>query len=109
MKNINIDIDSPFKLLISFNKVLSQYEQLAKNGDSFMSSHAERVLAVADKNPILREGFSDPQLLEKYESEIAIILQDSFSPILTKNEIKAASIPFHDLIFNSSERFKKYS
>jgi len=33
-------------------------------------------------------------------------LQDAFAPILTKNEIKTASVPFHDLIFNSSQRFK---
>jgi hypothetical protein len=69
-------------------------------------SNAERVLKIAKENPILRDGFSDPSLFEKYEDEIAGILQDSFSPILTHNEIKTASIPFQDIIFNSSERFK---
>ena len=34
-------------------------------------------------------------------------LTDSFSPILTKNEIKTASTPFENLVFNSSERFRQ--
>ena len=54
----------------------------------------------------LREGFSDVSVLKEREKEIGIILQDSFSPVLSKNEIKTASVPFHNLIFNSSERFK---
>ena len=70
-------------------------------------SNAKRVLQIAKDNPILREGFSDLSLFEKYEDEIAGILQDSFSPILTHNEIKTASIPLQDIIFNKSERFKK--
>ena len=106
MKDINANIESPFKLLISFNKLLEQYEASAPIKDSFRSSHAKRILQIAEDHPVLREGFSDSKLLEEYELEITTILQDSFSPILTNNEIKAASIPFHDLTFNASERFK---
>ncbi|MDO6595425.1 GAF domain-containing protein [Oceanihabitans sp. 2_MG-2023] len=98
--------ESPMCLQISFNKLLEHYEELVTNSDAFISRKAQRVLKTAAPYPILREGFTDIKLLEKYKNEIQIILQDSFSAVLTKNEIKTASIPFEDVVFNSSERFK---
>ncbi|MBQ0787698.1 MAG: GAF domain-containing protein [Oceanihabitans sp.] len=98
--------ESPMRLKISFNKLLEHYEDLATNSDEFTAKKAKRVLKIAAASPVLRDGFSDLQLLETYKNEIQIILQDSFSPVLSKNEIKTASIPFEDVIFNSSERFK---
>ena len=104
--DINDNIESPFILKVSFNKFLSQYEELIRADNDFIAANARRVLEITDKNPILREGFSDSQLFKTYEKEIEGILQDAFSPVLTKNEIKTASVPFHNFIFNSSERFK---
>jgi len=106
MKDLNDNLESPFKLLVSFNKLLNHYEALAESDDEFVAAKAKRVLRTAEAYPILREGFSDVSVLKEREKEIGIILQDSFSPVLTKNEIKTASVPFHNLIFNSSERFK---
>lgn len=106
MKNINDNIDSPLILKVSFNKLLEHYEELANNEDEFIAAKAQRVLKTQEPYPILREGFSDISILEKYEKEVKIILQDSFSEVLSKNEIKTASVPFHDFIFNSSKRFK---
>lgn len=106
MQDINENIESPFELKVSFSKLLNHYKELAKNEDEFISAKAKRVLKTANAFPELAEGFSDPNILKEREKEISIILQDSFSPVLAKNEIKTASIPFHDLIFNSSERFK---
>lgn len=106
MIDINDNLESPLKLLISFNKLLKQYESLEESDDAFIVAKARRVLNTADAFPILREGFSEVSVLNEREKEIGIILQDSFSPVLSKNEIKTASVPFHNLIFNSSERFK---
>ncbi|OUS03590.1 GAF domain-containing protein [Flavobacteriales bacterium 33_180_T64] len=106
MTDINDNLESPLELKVSFNKLLQHYEALAKNEDEFIAAKAKRVLKTADAFPILRDGFSNPSILKEREKEISVILQDSFSPVLTKNEIKTASVPFHDLIFNSSERFK---
>lgn len=106
MNDLNDNLESPFKLLVSFNKILKYYEDLAVNDDEFIAAKAKRVLKTADAFPILRDGFSDISVLKEREKEIGVILQDSFSPVLSKNEIKTASVPFHDLIFNSSERFK---
>ena len=99
--------ESPMLLKISFNKLIEQYEALVNSEDEFVASKAKRILDIVSAHPELREGFSDFSLLDTYKEEIGVILQDSFSPILTKNEIKTASVPFQNLIFNSSERFKK--
>ncbi len=106
MKDLNDNLESPFKLLVSFNKLLHQYEALSESDDEFIAAKARRVLKTADGYPELREGFSDISVLKEREKEIGLILQDSFNPVLTQNEIKTASVPFHNLIFNSSERFK---
>lgn len=98
--DINDNIESPLILKVSFNKLLNQYENLIHDANT------QRVLKIAEDNPILRKGFSDLELLDKYKVEIEAILKDVFNPLLTKNEIKTASIPFHDFIFNYSERFK---
>lgn len=99
-------LESPMLLKISFNKLIEQYEDLAHSHDEFVASKAKRILEFQKSYPELRNGFTDFSLLEKYEKEISVILHDTFSPILTKNEIKTASVPFQNLIFNSSERFK---
>jgi putative methionine-R-sulfoxide reductase with GAF domain len=106
MKDINDGLDSPLALKISFDKLLERYEALAQSDDSFMVKKAQRVLRAGNSIPELRAGFSDPQLLETYQEEIQIILEDSFSEVLTLNEIKTASMPLHDLNFNASARFK---
>ena len=107
MKNINDNIELPFELKISFDVLLSYYENLVANGDEFQSKKAKRILARQQNFPILRTGFSDTKYLNEYTEEIKCILQDSFSEVLTENEIKTASVPFHSLIFNSTKRFNK--
>ena len=101
MQDINAHFDSPLILKISFDKLLKYYETLAQSDDSFLVEKACRVLRAGNSAPELRIGFSDPSLLQKYHQEIKIILEDSFSGILTSNEIKTASMPLHDLIFNT--------
>ena len=106
MKDINDQLDSPLALKISFDKLLERYETMAQSDDSFKVEKAERVLQAGNSVSELRDGFSDPTLLETYQKEIQIILEDSFSDVLTHNEIKTASMPLHDLNFNASSRFK---
>jgi hypothetical protein len=106
MQDLNDNIESPFLLKVSFNKLLKQYEVFAKSKDELVSKKANQILKTAKDFPILRNGFSDVSILKAREKEINIILQDLFSPLLSLNEIKTTSVPFHNLIFNSSERFE---
>ncbi|SHI34294.1 GAF domain-containing protein [Pseudozobellia thermophila] len=97
----------PLMQLISFNKLLRNYEVMAKSDDEFLAQKARRILAAQAPYPELREGFTDVSLLDKHKEVIQIILQDVFPEVLTDNEIKAASLPYNDVIFNSSRRFRK--
>ncbi|MFC5193826.1 GAF domain-containing protein [Bizionia hallyeonensis] len=103
---LNNNTSSPIKLLISFHKLFDQYELLAQGENVWMAEKAKSVLKIAEMYPELKAGFSDMSLIKKRETQIAEILQDTFNPLLTKNEIKAATAPFNDAIFNLSERFK---
>jgi len=105
MKNEDY-VESPMLIKISFNKLLEHYEKLTNSEDKFISEKAKRILKAQEPFPELREGFTDFSLLDKYEKEIKFILQDSFNEVLTHNEIKAASVPFQNIIFNLSDRFK---
>ena len=106
MKDLNEATVSPFILKISFNKYIEQYEKLAKSHNEFTALKAKKIIDFQKNIPLLREGFSEVSLLETYKKEIRFILQDSFNEVLSLNEIKTASIPFHNIIFNSSQRFQ---
>ncbi|UKM65783.1 GAF domain-containing protein [Flavobacteriaceae bacterium GSB9] len=104
--DINTGIESPLLLNVSFNKLLEQYETLAEGDNEFVAAKAKRILKSVEAYPELRNGFSETSVLKERANEIRFVLQDTFSPLLTNNEIKTASVPLHNLIFNSSERFK---
>ena len=95
------------KHLISFDKLLKRYDAMAESDDPLLAARAKEVLDAQAPYPLLREGFTDVGLLEKYKDVINIILRDSFAEVLTENEIKAASLPYYDIVFNSSKRFQK--
>lgn len=97
----------PMKYLISFEELLRRYEEHAAGDNAFLASRAKVVLEAQAPYPILREGFSDISLLEKYKDVISIILQDSFAEVLSENEIKAATLPYDNLIFQTSKRAEK--
>jgi len=107
MSDINENIELPFDLKISFDKLLRRYEKMLQNESGFLAEKAQKILEYGNSDPILRDGFSEIKTLHKFQKEIDFILQDSFNEILSENEIKAASVPFHSFIFNSSERFQK--
>ena len=105
MKSINYD-HMPIQSLISFNKLLTHYDELAKSDDPFLVAKAKRVLDAQAPFPELRDGFEDVSLLEKRKGVIDIILEDIFSNVLATNEIKAATLPYDNIILKSSKRFQ---
>ncbi len=104
---MNDKLESPLSLLVSFNKLLKHYDVMAKSGDKFTALKAKYIVDAQAPYPELRDGFTDVTLLKKHEGVIKIMLQDLFSDVLTNNEIKTASLPYNNIVFNSSERFKK--
>lgn len=97
----------PLDIKISFHKVIEQYQaQLKVEQSSIAKTYIESVLEYVSAFPKLEEGIDDPEVLNKNKDAIRILLNDLFPSILSSNEIKAASIPFHNIIFNSSKRFR---
>lgn len=102
----NYNAESPMLQLISFNKLLEHYDNQLESKDVYLVNRAKHVLDAQAPFPELREGFDNVELLKKHEDVISTILADTFAPVLTLNEIKTASTPFDNLVFNSSERFQ---
>ncbi|PWN60478.1 GAF domain-containing protein [Chryseobacterium viscerum] len=99
--------DSPFQVYISFKKYLDVLEHIRYNDRlEYRVNYAESLIESTKNFKELREGFEDTALLEKYEDLIRLLLADLFPTGLTKNEIKAASIPLSNITFNYTERFK---
>lgn len=97
----------PIKHLISFDKLLTKYEEQLKGEDSFLAATAKRILDAQSGYPELRDGFTDLTLLEKYRDVIDTILQDTFTDALSANEIKVATLPYRDVIIKTSKRFQQ--
>lgn len=103
----NQNIISPLIAKVSFHKVMEALEQIAESDVDYRSDYAKALLKHTEPFPELREGITDFSLLEKHEKLIKNLLADLFPTALTHNEIKAATIPFFNLIFNQTERFGK--
>lgn len=106
MIDLNDNINLPFSLQISFNKLIQRYEALVNSDDPFTAAKARRILKLQEDHPELKDGFSKISVLEQHKEAIQILLQDSFSEVLTLNEIKTASVPYHNFIFNATKRFE---
>lgn len=99
--------DFPLDIKISFHKVVEQYQlQLEGEQSSIAKNYIENVLEYISAFPKLVEGIDNPEDLSKNKDAIRILLDDLFPNILSNNEIKAASLPFHNVVFNSSKRFR---
>ena len=100
--------DFPLDIKISFHKIIQQFrEQVENENSSIAKKYKEEVLQYVSSFPQLEEGIDDPADLKKYQDPIRILLNDLFPAILSNNEIKAVSLPFHNIIFNASQRFRK--
>src|SRR5690606_38522371 len=97
----------PLDITISFHKIIEQYqEKLAHESSSISREYLENMLNYISGFPKLLEGIENAAELNKYKVPIKILLRDLFPEILSNNEIKAVSIPFHDFVFNSTDKFK---
>lgn len=98
--------DNPFEVQISFHKVIEGLEEIALSDVDYRSNYAKGLLNEVNKFPELREGITDVDKIVEHKQLIRYLLSDLFPTALTKNEIKAIAIPFHNITFNFSERFQ---
>jgi hypothetical protein len=104
--NINTFKESPFKTLISFHKLIESLEEKAGSDVEYNANYAKSLLAEIEPITEFRTGIENLTTLEKHKQLIQNVLTDLFPPLLTNNEIKAVTIPFQNLTFNFTERFK---
>jgi len=104
--DINQNTDSPFVMKISFNSFIKSYEALLDSSNDLIAAKAQHIVDIGNASPILRDGFTDLEVLGEHKAQIDDLLQDVFNPVLEKNEIKTAQVPFYNHIFKSSERFR---
>ncbi|WP_121667958.1 GAF domain-containing protein [Mesonia aquimarina] len=103
---INKNTDFPFQVKISFKKVIDAYRERIKTEEKpITKDYLEKMLAYIEDYPQLESGIDNVEDLNKHNKTIEILLDDLFPNVLTNNEIKAASTPRNNFIFNSSKRF----
>jgi len=106
MKNKSADL--PFKIKISFQKVLEACKKRYEEEDRKLSKqYLKNLLEYVKEFPALEEGIEDFENIDEYNEPIKILLDDLFPNILTNNEIKAATVPKYDLILDQTNRFKE--
>lgn len=98
--------DSPFQIQLSFSPIVEELEKQAARQAEETSLRAKALLAEVEKCPELIEGLTSYEQIEKNQDLIHRLLADYFPEALTLNEIKAINLPYTDLIFNHTERFK---
>jgi hypothetical protein len=97
--------DNPFQIKLSFHKLIERFEEIAASGTGPNVDNAKALLAEIEPYPELKEGITSITQIENNATVIAHLLSDIFPAALSKNEIKAVSIPYLALTFNYSERF----
>lgn len=99
--------ESPFETIISFHKLIESFEQIALSNVDYRSNYAKAILKEIEAYPEFRTGIRDYSTIKDNEALIKNIAADLFPTALTNNEIKAITIPFQNISFNYTERFKK--
>lgn len=100
-----IEEDFPMAIEISFDELVKTYKKQLHVKDNLLRERAERVVKIAEENPILISGMTSFAQVQEHQSGIDAILADLFSDILQNNEIKVASLPFNEGVIKTSQRY----
>lgn len=107
MKRKLEQFETPFITQISFHKLIETLEAVANSDVDYRVNYAKALLREIERLPEFKTGIEDLSLIKEHGDLIKNLLADLFPTALTNNEIKAAAIPFHNVTFNYTERFKK--
>ena len=98
---------SPFKILISFHKLIETLQEIALSSIDYRSNYAKALLSQIEDKPEFISGIDNLKIIDDNQELIKNLLADLFPTALTENEIKAVTLPFYDITFNYTERFKR--
>ncbi len=98
----------PLEIKISFHQIIELYrQQLEKESSKISRDYLTEMLEYISSFPVLEEGIENFEDLKKVKDPIRILMKDLFPEILSGTQIKAISVPFHNVIFNSTQRFRE--
>ena len=97
---------NPFQVQISFHKLIENLEEIAQSDIDYRANYAQGLLNQVATVPELRTGITVLEQIDGHKTLIRNLLSDLFPTALSKNEIRAITIPFHNITFNYSERFQ---
>lgn len=98
----------PLEIKISFHKIIEQYrKQLETEPSKISRQYLENMLDYISSFPALEQGIESFDNLQKLKDPIRILMKDLFPEILSNTQIKAISVPFHNVIFNSTKKFRE--
>jgi hypothetical protein len=103
---MQLSLDTPFQIQLSFSGLLENLERVAAGPSCDESVRAKDLLTEAAGHPELRNGITSLEQAEQNAVLIRRLLADYFPAALTLNEIKAICIPYRNVIFNHTERFR---
>jgi hypothetical protein len=98
--------DNPFQIHISFHMLIAHLEKVAAEGTGYAAQNARLLLKEIEPYPELRDGITDSTQISNNLPLIEHLLADLFPSALSGNEIKAVTVPFHNVIINHTDRFK---
>lgn len=100
---------SPFRVQVSFHKLMQVIQEIIadENTPEFRQRYYAELLGKTRQHPEIFEGMNDSETVYRNEVILEELLGVLFPASLTNNEIKAISMPFQNLVFNYSQRFKK--
>jgi len=107
MKRKLEQFETPFITQISFHILIETLENIAQSNVDYRVNYAKALLKEIADLPEFRTGIQDLSIIDDHQDLIKNLLADLFPTALTHNEIKAVAIPFHNITFNYTERFKK--
>lgn len=105
---LNTFENSPFQIQISFWKLVQFIEnEIRDNPHGYRAVYLRNLLESVNANSLLIKGMKTVEEVHEQQTLIEELLDVIFPSALSNNEIKAVSMPFQNLIFNHSKRFKK--
>lgn len=99
--------ETPFSLQLCFPDAIRDLEKQAADPTHEHYMRARSLLEEIEQHPELRDGITDISQIAENKDLISRLMESHFPPALTRNEIKAISIPYTGLIFNHTERFRQ--
>lgn len=98
-------IDFPLEIKIGFKKLFDSYREEVEKNEINRSWYSE-IFALEKDFPILTSGITNFEELTDYQKQINGVLSPLFPAVLENNEIKFATIPYQEVAFKSTERYK---